>query len=88
MSLSDTACKNAKAKEKQYRLADGDGLHLLVQPNGSKLWQLRYQYLEKENILSFGKYPIVTLAEARGRRDEAKKLLAVDFREELTRDFH
>jgi integrase len=76
MSLSDTACKNAKAKEKQYRLADGDGLHLLVQPNGSKLWQLRYQYLEKENILSFGKYPIVTLAEARGRRDEAKKLLA------------
>ncbi|MDB5556180.1 MAG: symbiosis island integrase [Rhizobium sp.] len=76
MSLSDIACKNAKAKEKQYRLADGDGLHLLVQTNGSKLWQLRYRYLEKENILSFGKYPIVTLAEARAKRDEAKKLLA------------
>jgi hypothetical protein len=48
MSLSDFACKNAKPKDKPYRLADGDGLYLLVRNNGSKLWQLRYRYLEKE----------------------------------------
>ncbi|MFD9900932.1 tyrosine-type recombinase/integrase [Mesorhizobium sp. NPDC059025] len=75
MSLSDFACKNAKSKDKPYRLADGDGLYLLVQKSGSKLWQLRYRYLDKENILSFGKYPLVSLLDAREKRDEAKRLL-------------
>jgi integrase len=75
MSLSDFACKNAKPKDRPYRLADGDGLYLLVQKTGSKLWQLRYRYLEKENILSFGKYPLVSLLDARERRDDAKRLL-------------
>jgi hypothetical protein len=75
MPLSDFACRNAKPKDKPYRLADGDGLYLLVQKSGSKLWQLRYRYLEKENILSFGKYPLVSLLDAREKRDEAKRLL-------------
>ncbi|PRD40824.1 integrase [Phyllobacterium phragmitis] len=75
MPLSDFACKNAKPKDKPYRLSDGDGLYLLVQKSGSKLWQLRYRYLEKENILSFGKYPLVSLLNAREKRDEAKRLL-------------
>lgn len=75
MPLSDFACKNAKPKDKPYRLADGDGLYLFVQKSGSKLWQLRYRHLEKENILSFGKYPLVTLLDAREKRDEAKRLL-------------
>ncbi|WP_327626249.1 Arm DNA-binding domain-containing protein, partial [Aurantimonas sp. A3-2-R12] len=75
MPLSDFACKNAKPKLKPYRLADGDGLYLLVQKSGSKLWQLRYRYLEKENILSFGKYPLVSLLDAREKRDDAKRLL-------------
>lgn len=75
MPLSDFACKNAKPKDKPYRLADGDGLYLLVQKSGSKLWQLRYRYLERENILSFGKYPLVSLLDAREKRDEAKRLL-------------
>jgi hypothetical protein len=75
MSLSDFACKNAKPKDKPYRLADGDGLYLLIQKSGSKLWQLRYRYQEKENILSFGKYPLVSLLDARERRDDAKRLL-------------
>ncbi|UCI19275.1 tyrosine-type recombinase/integrase [Mesorhizobium sp. B2-1-8] len=75
MSLSDFACKNAKPKDKPYRLADGDGLYLVVQRSGSKLWQLRYRYLQKENILSFGKYPLVSLLDARVRRDNAKRLL-------------
>ncbi|MBD1549341.1 tyrosine-type recombinase/integrase [Roseibium aggregatum] len=75
MALSDFACKNAKAKDKPYRLSDGDGLYLLVQKTGSKLWQLRYRFREKENILSFGKYPLVSLLDARQKRDDAKKLL-------------
>jgi integrase len=50
-------------------------LHLLVQPNGAKYWRLKYRHVGKEKLLSFGRYPIATLAEARNRRDEAKKLL-------------
>ena len=75
MALSDFSLRSAKPEEKAYRLADGGGLALLVQPNGSKLWQLRYRYLGRENILSFGAYPLVTLVEARQKRDGAKKLL-------------
>lgn len=75
MPLSDLTCKNAKPKDKPYRLADGDGLYLLVQKGGSKLWQLRYRYLDKENVLSFGKYPLVSLLDAREKRDEAKRRL-------------
>lgn len=76
MALSDFALRKAKPRPRQYRLSDGDGLHLLVRPNGSKLWQLRYRFRQKENVLSFGRYPLVTLAEARRKRDEAKTLLA------------
>lgn len=76
MALSDFAVKSAKPREKAYRLSDGDGLFLLVQTNGSKLWQLRYRFLERENVLSFGKYPYVGLADARHKRDDAKRLLA------------
>jgi len=76
MALSDFALRKAKPRPKQYRMSDGDGLHLLVRPNGSKLWQLRYRFRQKENVLSFGRYPHVTLVEARRKRDEAKSLLA------------
>jgi hypothetical protein len=61
MALSDFAVRSAKPRKKAYRLADGDGLNLLIQPSGSKLWQLRYRFRRKENILSFCKYPIVSL---------------------------
>lgn len=75
MTLSDFGVRSAKPREKAYRLPDGSGLHLLVQPGDSKLWQLRYRYLGKEKLLSFGPYPLISIAEARGKRDEAKKLL-------------
>lgn len=75
MSLSDFTIKNAEPREKPYRLADGDGLYIQVRPNGSKLWQMKYRYDCKDNILSFGQYPVVTLREARQKRDEAKTLL-------------
>lgn len=67
--------QNAKPERKPYKLADGGGLFLLVQPNGSKLWRLKYRHLGTERALSFGAYPTVSLAEARKKRDEAKKLI-------------
>lgn len=76
MALSNFAVRSAKPRTKRYRLSDGDGLYLLVQPNESKLWQLRYKLRGKENVLSFGRYPHVGLADARAKRDEAKKLIA------------
>lgn len=74
--LSDTAVRNAKPKEKPYKIADSDGLFLLVMPNGSKYWRLRYFFGGKEKTLALGVYPDVPLSEARDRRAEAKKLLA------------
>lgn len=75
MKLSDKACKLAKPKDKTYKIFDGGGLYLEVHPTGKKLWRLKYRYLGKESRISFGAYPLVTLAEARDERDKAKKLL-------------
>lgn len=76
MSLRDTTARNAKPAAKPRKLSDDGGLHLLVQPNGSKLWRLSYRFAGKQKTLSLGAYPIVTLADARGARDAARKLLA------------
>ena len=76
MALTDTTCRNAKPTEKPRKLSDGGGLFLSVQPNGSKLWRCAYRYDGRQKLLSFGKYPYVTLQEARKRRDEAKTQLA------------
>jgi hypothetical protein len=76
MSLTDTACKNAAPKDKPYRKADGGGLYLEVMPNGSRYWRLKYRFAGKEKRLAFGVYPEVTLAEARDKREVARKLLA------------
>lgn len=75
-SLSDAAVRNAKPKTKPYKLADGDGLFLLVMPTGSKYWRLRYYFSGKEKLLALGVYPDVPLADARERRTQAKKILA------------
>ena len=77
MSLTDTAIKNAKPKEKPYKLFDGGGLFLLVNPVGSKLWRLKYRIGGREKLLALGAYPAMTLAVARARRDEARARLAV-----------
>lgn len=75
MPLTDSAIKTAKPKDKPYKLSDAQGLYLLVNPNGSKLWRLKYRVAGKEKGLSFGAYPTVTLSQARQRRDEARKQL-------------
>lgn len=76
MKLTAKACEAAKPKDKPYKLFDGGGLFLEVKPPNSKLWRLKYRYLGKEKKLCIGEYPVITLAEARERRDEAKRLLA------------
>lgn len=78
MPLTDTACKNAKPKEKQYKLADGNGLYLLVMPNGRRYWRLKYRVDGKEKVLAFGVYPEVSLSEAREKKQEARKLLRAE----------
>ncbi|EAN2926323.1 integrase arm-type DNA-binding domain-containing protein [Salmonella enterica] len=76
MALSDVKVRSAKPETKAYKLTDGDGMVLLVHPNGSKYWRLRYRFGGKEKMLALGKYPEVSLADARARRGEARKLLA------------
>ena len=71
-----TTVTNAKPQAKDYKLSDGGGLYLLVRTNGAKLWRLNYRYLEKGRTLAFGAWPEVSLADARSRRDEARRLLA------------
>lgn len=72
--LTDRAIKNAKADAKIRKLSDGNGLVLVVYPNGSKYWVYRYRHLGKEKTLSLGIYPEVSLAEARSRLIDARKL--------------
>jgi hypothetical protein len=76
--LSDTQVKQAKPKDKEYTLADGNGLQLRVRSNGSKLWVLIYSqpYTKKRTNLGLGKYPDVSLSRARSQREAARKLLA------------
>lgn len=73
--LTDIQVKNAKPRDKPYKLADGGGLYLEVTPTGSKLWRMKFKQANgKEGRLSFGIYPLVSLVQAREKRDEARKL--------------
>jgi integrase len=71
--LTDTKIRNAKPKEKPYKLSDGNGLTLLINPNGSKWWRLRYYFGDKEKMLSLGVYPKVGLQSAREKAMAAVK---------------
>ena len=76
MSLSDVKIRNSKPKEKQTKLFDSGGLFVLVTPQGSKLWRMKYRYDGKEKLLALGPYPEVSLADARVKKDMARKQLA------------
>lgn len=76
MALTDTAIRNAKPKDKPYKVADSQGLYLLVNPRGSKLWRVKYRMNGVERKLALGSYPEITLAEARSARDAARRQLA------------
>lgn len=74
--LKDVQIRNSKPKDKAYKLFDGDGLFILIHPNGSKYWRLKYSWHGKEKLLALGVYPVVNLAEAREKLLQAKKQLA------------
>lgn len=76
MPLSDTEIKKCRPGEKAYRVSDGSGLYVWVTPAGGKLWRWAYDFEKKEKLMSFGKYPAVSLALARQRHAEARVLLA------------
>ncbi len=76
MALTNVAVQGAKPKAKRYILKDEKGLYLEVSPSGGKWWRLRYWIAGRENRLSLGTFPEVSLAQARARRDDARKLLA------------
>lgn len=75
MALTDTAIRNAKPKDKPYKISDSQGLYLLVNPRGSKLWRLKYRIDGVERKLAIGPYPEITLAGARAARDTARRQL-------------
>jgi len=76
MALTDTAVRNAKPREKQYKISDERGLFLLIAPGGGKWWRFRYRFGGKAKAISLGVYPDISLKEARARRDEARNLVA------------
>ena len=73
--LTDIQPRTAKPKDKPYKLTDGGGLFLLVNPDGAKYWRMGYRFAGTERLLAFGKYPQTSLAEARNKRTAARKLL-------------
>jgi integrase len=77
MPLTDTAIRKAKPTDKSQKLTDGGGLYLLLNPNDSRWWRFDYRFAGKRKTLSMGTYPDTGLAEAREKRDAARKLLAV-----------
>ncbi len=76
MGLTTVAIKAAKGRAKPYKLTDSDGLHLLVLPSGGRYWRINYRFLGKQKTLALGVWPEVELADARAKRDEARRLLA------------
>ena len=75
MVLTDMKVRTVKPADKPFKLTDGERMHLLVNPNGSKYWRLQYHFIGKQKMLALGVYPMVSLAEARKKCDVAKKLV-------------
>ena len=75
MPLTDRQIRNTPSVERSTKLSDEKGLFLLVNPNGSRYWRLKYRIAGKEKLLSLGVYPETSLSEARSKRDEARKLI-------------
>ena len=76
MPLNDRQIKNARPADKAYKLADSGGLYLQVTPAGGKLWRLKYRISGKEKLLSIGKYPEISLVEAREAAENARRMIA------------
>jgi hypothetical protein len=76
--LSDTKVRASKSRDPPYKLSDGKGLYLVVNPSGGRLWRFRYRYAGVERLLAMGKHPDTSLQKAREKRYEAKVIMAGD----------
>jgi Arm domain-containing DNA-binding protein len=76
MALTDTAIRGTKPSKRPYKIYDRDGLFLLINPSGSKLWHWRYRFHGEEKLMALGEYPVVNLGQARERHFAARKKLA------------
>ena len=76
MALTDITIKKAKPDTKTRRLFDGGGLYLQIEPSGGKLWRFKYRFEGRYKLVAFGRYPDVSLLEARKRHHEAREQLA------------
>ena len=74
MPITDIITRNAKPKDKPYKISDEKGLYLYVKPNGGRYWRYKYYFGGKEKVLALGVYPEISLKEAREKRDEARKI--------------
>jgi hypothetical protein len=75
MALTDIWLRNAKGKAKPYKKGDSGQLYILVMTNGNRLWRMNYTFQGKQKTLALGRYPLVSLVNAREARDAAKRLL-------------
>lgn len=78
MALTDTKVRSAKPQEKEYTLVDGDGMFLLVHPNGSRYWRFRFRFGGKQHLMAFGVYPETSLADARQKEKRLGDLLLLE----------
>ena len=76
--LTDIQVRSAKPAARQYKLSDGQGLHVLIHPNGGKYWQVRYRFLGRQKTASLGTYPTLSLADARELRADVHRKLQQD----------
>lgn len=75
LALTDTSIRKCKPQERPFKLSDGEGLYLLVTPAGGRLWRMQYRFGGKQRLVAFGAYPKISLAAARTKKEEARKLL-------------
>ncbi|CAI1911510.1 Prophage CP4-57 integrase [Serratia marcescens] len=75
MALTDAKVRSAKSQERDYTLVDGDGMFLLIHPNGSKYWRFHFRFGGKQHLMAFGVYPETSLADARQKRGPEGLLL-------------
>lgn len=73
--LTDARIRNAKKAEAPYKLSDGGGLFVAIQPTGAKCWRYRYRIAGRENLFAIGEYPAISLQQARAERDKARELI-------------
>lgn len=79
MALTDIKVRSAKPQEKEYTLVDGDGMFLLIHPNGSKYWRFRFRFGGKQHLMAFGVYPETSplMLVKKGKRPESWLLLVL-----------